>query len=98
MLCIWFPWAPPVLTLNLVKTRRAVLSLYLDEPVEHHVRVERVSALPGGLDDGVDVLVPEDAVGRVDLGDVAEQPLRVDLVQDRVALQVQQAVEEKLQE
>ena len=74
-----------------------VLHAYLDESVEHHVRVERVAALPRGLDDRVDVLVPEDAVGRVNLRDVAEQPLGVDLAQDRAALQVQQAVQEQLQ-
>ena len=82
------------------RTSRAPTSnfpAYLYESVEHHVRVERVAALPRGLDDRVDVLVPEDAVGRVNLRDVAEQPLGVDLAQDRAALQVQQAVQEQLQ-
>ena len=69
---------------------------YLDKSVEHHVWVERVSALPRRLDDRVDVLVPEDPVGRVDLRYVAKQPLGVNFVEDRVALQVQQAVEKEL--
>ena len=70
---------------------------YLDKSVEHHVWVERIPALPGRLDDRVDILVPEDPVGRVDLRNVAKEPLGVDFVEDRVALQVQQAVEKKLQ-
>ena len=70
---------------------------YLDKPIEQHVWVERIAALPRRLDDRVDVLVPEDPVGRVDLRYVAKQPLGVNFVEDRVALQVQQAVEKKLQ-
>ena len=70
---------------------------YLDKSIEQHVWVERIAALPRRLDDRVDVLVPEYPVGRVDLRDVAKQPLGVNFVEDRVALQVQQAVEKKLQ-
>ena len=40
--------------------------------------------------------MPEDPVGRVDLRYVAKQPLGVNFVEDRVALQVQQAVEKEL--
>ena len=41
--------------------------------------------------------MPEDPVGVVDLGDVAEEPLRVDLRQDGATLQVAQAVQEELE-
>jgi len=45
----------------------------------------------------VQVLVPKHPAGRVTGGDVAKQPLLVDLRQDAVGLQVAQAVEEELQ-
>lgn len=67
-----------------------------EEAVDHHVRVERLAGLPRPLHHGIDVLVPEDAVCREDLGDVAEELLRVDLGQDVIALQVAQAVQEQL--
>ncbi len=67
-----------------------------DKSLQYDVGIERLSGLARNLHHHVEVLVPEHAVGRVDLGDVAEQPLRVDLRQDRVVLQVAQAVEEEL--
>ena len=48
------------------------------------------------LQHGEDVVVPEAAVCRVDLWDVAEQLLAVNLAQNQTVLQVAQTVEEQL--
>ncbi len=70
---------------------------YLEEALFHKDGVERLAGLAGDLQHGHDEVVPEDPVGRVDLGDVAEQLLGVDLGEDEVVLEVTQAVQEELE-
>ena len=69
---------------------------YLKKTLLHKDRVQWFARLAGHLQHGDNVVVPEHPVGRVNLGNVAEQLLRVDLGEDKIVLEVAEAIEEKL--
>ena len=70
---------------------------YLGKTFLHVDGVKRLSGLTRNCQHGHDVVVPKYAVGCVDLWNVAKKPLRVDLGEHHVVLQVAKAIQEELQ-
>lgn len=68
----------------------------VEESVLEVLRVQRLPRLPAGLDDGNQVLLPEEIVAVVDLLDVAEELFIVYFQQQLVRLEVDEACDEQL--
>ena len=70
---------------------------YLQKSFLHLTRIERFPAFTRRRQHGHNVVVPEDAIGRVNLGNIAKQPFRVNLRQHQIILQIAKTIEKQLQ-